>query len=339
MANPIKPYGVTYRPQTAEEFIGPQSVKDAIKNPSSVNLIVGPTGAGKTSIAYLIAKECNGEMVELNAANETGIEKVRELIDKVKHYPLSKDRYVVVIDEAHALSAQAMKALLKEFEDASDEGPIWLVLTNQPDKLPTEFKTRFNNIVLKYPSLAELQVYADEVLEAEGHKNIDELLIDACIEFADNNPRAMLNTLQDAINSGLNNKHKDIDSYINAIGKVVSTPENNLIRQLEQWLESDVVPNQSVMAVYPTWTRILNYIYFKLLKVGVEPEYDRLGEMALNWKIVQDSGAYITEKSIKTLEALNTARGDVLLNGANGVSALIVRLELLATEGRIQNRI
>lgn len=318
-----KAWGVIYRPRTWAEFAAPKETLDALKNITASTMLVGPTGSGKTSAAQLIADMHNGEIIDFNAAVDTGIDKIRELLETVKSYPFQKDRYVVVIDEAHALSAQAIKALLKDAESESENGPIWLILTNQPDKFSEEFKTRFNTIVIKYPTVEALQELCDEVLEAEGVKSVPEDLIDACIENAQRNPRSTLNTLQDAIKNGLhkNTKAKSIDDFANLLEQYSSSIENSMLDQLVEFLVDGQIPNNSVMAVYATWSRILNYIYFKKTKPPTHVDFDRLGEMFVNK--LRDVAQ---EDIIRTIGAINKARGDVLLNGVNPVSALIENL-------------
>lgn len=318
-----KAWAVTYRPRTLDELVVSAETKNSLKSITSSTMLIGPTGSAKTTSALLIADLHNGELIEFNAAVDTGIDKIRELLETVKNYPFQKDRYVVVIDEAHALSAQATKALLKDMESENENGPIWLVLTNQPDKFPQEFRDRFNTIVMKYPSMEALQELCDEILEEEGIKNVPEDLIDACIENAQRNPRSTLNTLQDAIKNGLhkNTKAKSIDDFANLLEQYSSSVESSMLDQLVEFLVDGQIPNNSVMAVYATWSRILNYIYFKKTKPPTHVDFDRLGEMFVNK--LRDVAQ---EDIIRTIGAINKARGDVLLNGVNPVSALIENL-------------
>ena len=135
-----------YRPQTFAQVVSQKHIIQTLKNqiaagnPAHAYLFTGTRGVGKTSIARIVAKalnckkgqdgdacgDCdsckeieNGnfiDLVEVDAASNTGVDNIRELIEHVKFAP-SIGRYkVFIIDEVHMLSKGAFNALLKTLE-------------------------------------------------------------------------------------------------------------------------------------------------------------------------------------------------------------------------------
>ena len=131
-----------YRPKRFQDVIGQEHITTILKNQileghvAHAYLFTGTRGTGKTSTAKIFAKALNcdapiagepcGEcpscriaetggvdIIELDAASNTGVEDMRALIDKARFAPLDLRVKVYIIDEAHMLSKSAFNALLK----------------------------------------------------------------------------------------------------------------------------------------------------------------------------------------------------------------------------------
>lgn len=152
-----------YRSTTFDEVIGQEITVHTIKNAIRENrvghayLFCGPRGTGKTTMARLLAKAVNCEnpeeapcghcanciaaaegkhpdIIEINAANETHVEDVRDLIERSRLAPMFGKHKVYIIDEVHQLSSAASSALLKTLEEPP-ENVIFILATTDPQKL------------------------------------------------------------------------------------------------------------------------------------------------------------------------------------------------------------
>lgn len=152
-----------YRSTTFEEVVGQEVTVRTIKNAIRQNkvghayLFCGPRGTGKTTMARLLAKAVNCEnpdeapcghcanciaasegthpdIIEINAANETHVEDIRDLIERARLAPMVGKHKVYIIDEVHQLSSAASSALLKTLEEPP-ENVIFILATTDPQKL------------------------------------------------------------------------------------------------------------------------------------------------------------------------------------------------------------
>ena len=135
-----------YRSQSFDELVGQEYVVRAVRNAVAENkvghayLFCGPRGTGKTSMARLLARAVNCEhpekapcnecdnckaaiegthpdIIEINAANETHVEDIRDLIERARLSPMMGKHKIYIIDEVHQLSSSAASALLKTLEE------------------------------------------------------------------------------------------------------------------------------------------------------------------------------------------------------------------------------
>lgn len=164
----VKGLAVRYRPQTFGEIVGHEKLLSSIQThwfkeqkPTSW-MFSGRTGCGKTTFARILAvsancphqpqfgypcKACrstakNFDIVEINASDMTGIDRVREAISAADYVPVPPSQYrVYIFDEAQRMSDAAQNLLLKPFED----GPattLWIICTTVPTKILPTLKRR-----------------------------------------------------------------------------------------------------------------------------------------------------------------------------------------------------
>ena len=156
------------RPTTLDSMVGQQAAVSQLKNflarkeVPHVLLFSGPSGVGKTTAARIIASSladsCRIDQVEKNAASDNGIDMVRDIEAKMRLKPLSGGVRVYIIDEAHAISQQGQRALLKVMED-TPKHVYFIFCTSNPEKLEKPFLNRCTHVKfgeIAFPELVKL---------------------------------------------------------------------------------------------------------------------------------------------------------------------------------------
>jgi len=188
-----------YRPATFSDLIGQKHVVQTIKNAIKSNrigqgyLFAGPRGTGKTSIARIFAKTINcqhlknGEpclkcdscrnildnraldIIEIDAASNTGVDNIRELRETVKLPPSSLKYKVYIIDEVHMLSGGAFNALLKTLEEPP-ANVVFILATTEVHKIPETILSRVQRFDFTRLTIEEIIKRLEEIAKLEKVK-------------------------------------------------------------------------------------------------------------------------------------------------------------------------
>jgi DNA polymerase-3 subunit gamma/tau len=219
-----------WRPRRFSELVGQEHVVRALAHALDSGrlhhafLFTGTRGVGKTTIARIFAKSLNCEkgptsdpcgectacreidagrfvdLLEIDAASNTGIDNVRELIDNAQYAP-TRGRYkVYLIDEVHMLSKSAFNALLKTLEEPPPHVKF-LLATTDPQKLPVTVLSRCIKFNLKRLTPEQIVGQMRQILGAEGITFEDEA-VDVLARAADGSLRDGLSLLDQAIAHG-----------------------------------------------------------------------------------------------------------------------------------------
>src|SRR5258706_8020255 len=200
MGTPAMTYQVLarkWRPRVFEEIVGQGHVVTALVNALESKrlhhayLFTGTRGVGKTTPARILAKAINCEtgitprpcgkcracteidagrfidLLEVDAATNTKVDEMRELLDSAQYMPVSGRFKVYIIDEVHMLSRHAFNSMLKTLEEPP-EHVKFILATTDPQRLPVTVLSRclqFNLTPLAAPLIAG---HLKHVLEAEG---------------------------------------------------------------------------------------------------------------------------------------------------------------------------
>ncbi|HYK90611.1 MAG TPA: DNA polymerase III subunit gamma/tau [Acidobacteriota bacterium] len=176
-----------WRPQTFHELVGQEHVSRTLLNAlqsgrvAHAFLLSGPRGSGKTTTARILAKALNchtgkpGEpcgqcvacteiaagncmdVLEIDAASNTGVDNVRELIDQARYHPARDRHKIFIIDEVHMLSNAAFNALLKTLEEPPQH-VIFIMATTEYHKIPATILSRcqqYSFKLISYPLILE----------------------------------------------------------------------------------------------------------------------------------------------------------------------------------------
>ena len=146
----IKSLAIKYRPTTFDDVVEQGSIKIILRqqldNDETKNayLFCGGAGTGKTTCARIFANEINkfqGNPIEMDAASNSSVDDVREIIQQAKTKSLDSEYKVFIIDECHSLSNTAWQALLKLIEEPPAKS-IFIFCTTDPQKIPKTILSR-----------------------------------------------------------------------------------------------------------------------------------------------------------------------------------------------------
>ncbi len=141
-----------YRRKRLEDMLGNENVvnslvamRDNKKDIAHSFLFIGPSGCGKTTFGRIVATEllhCHSDdMVEVDAAQYTGIDTIREIRRKMRYKPMKGKSRVWLLDECHQLSGAAQESLLKALEEPPSH-VYFILCTTEPNKLKNTLKRR-----------------------------------------------------------------------------------------------------------------------------------------------------------------------------------------------------
>ncbi len=219
-----------YRPQTLEEYVGNEMIKnkiaDYLKQGSIQNLLFhGVAGTGKTTLAKLIAKNLNCDLLYINASDERGIDTIRDKIIPFASSMSFNDVKIVILDEADYITPQAQATLRNTIESCS-KTTRFIFTCNYLERIISPLQSRCQTFEIIPPSKLNIVKHLKDIIDGENIKvNVNDLAIVVNNFYPD--IRKIINTIQGSIidsqikidNNSLKNTQLGglvVDAFINS---------------------------------------------------------------------------------------------------------------------------
>jgi len=192
-----------YRPTTLEEYVGNETIKnkiaDYLKQGSIQNLLFhGVAGTGKTTLAKLISKNLNCDLLYINASDERGIDTIRDKIIPFASSMSFNDVKIVILDEADYITPQAQATLRNTIESCS-KTTRFILTCNYLERIISPLQSRCQTFEITPPSKDEVTLKCKNILLEESviYTSISEVINTHYPDI-----RKIINTLQGSVVDG-----------------------------------------------------------------------------------------------------------------------------------------
>jgi len=289
MTNNSTVLALKYRPQVFKDLIGQEVISEtiynSIKSKKSPNafLFTGIRGVGKTTFARIVAKAlncdngienlCNNnfcqhcesimnsnhiDVMEIDAASNTGVDNVRELIEFSRYGPTTAKYKVFIIDEVHMLSKQAFNSLLKTLEEPpqyqNGGGLKFIFATTEIKKIPVTVVSRCQRFDLSRIKSDQLFKYIKKIKDKENGNVSDEAL-KLIVKLSEGSVRDSLSLLDRGLLSNFEGEELDLKKAQKIYGFFDKSSLIELFNNLFKGEEDEVIK-----------------IYRRIYEEGVEPK-------------------------------------------------------------------
>ena len=363
-----KVLALKYRPQIFDDLIGQDIIAETILNSIKSNkvpnayLFTGIRGIGKTTTARIVAKALNCikgienlckenfcinceaiissshlDVMEIDAASNTGVDNVRELIEFSRYGPTSSKYKIFIIDEVHMLSKQAFNALLKTLEEPP-EYLKFIFATTEIKKIPITVVSRCQRFDLSRIKASELFTFIKKIKDKENGKVSDEA-IKLIVKISEGSVRDALSLLDRGLLTL--DKDKELDlikaqkifgyfdkaQLINIFELILLAEEKKVIeiyrKIYDQGIEPKVFINDFLELVY--YFKNINSLTVESTNFSLnDQEFEKIKEVSNN--IDEQTLILFWQFTIRTLEEL-----DIVSNQNLSIEMFLMKLMYISS--------
>ena len=276
-----------YIPNSWDEIYGQDEIVETLRKYKNISelphlLFIGSPGVGKTACAYVLAKELNVPLVELNASDERGINVIR---DKIKTLLFTSGARIILQDEADNLTTDAQAALRRPMEQALQRTNNRLILTvNRSWKIIDAISSRCSVFYFNSLSKEALTKIALRILKQEKIKFNDKeeakKVISVLVDYSRGDARRLVNVI-----SNYSHNKEDLIGYIqkksaeiNRVKEIFEASISGDWNECLMKLESFIIQNPTVDG-----SEIVEMFYGEIKNLDIPPlkkfmVYERLAE-------------------------------------------------------------
>ena len=346
-----------WRPMRFDDVVGQEHVTTTIKNEiqhahvAHAYLFTGTRGTGKTSTAKIFSRAvnclhpedgnpcnhcdvCRGildesilDIVEIDAASNTGVENIREIIDQGRYSATVSKNRVYIIDEVHMLSTGAFNALLKTLEEPPSD-VIFILATTEIHKVPATILSRCQRFDFKTITAADIAGRMRYILQQEGIRADDEA-IDYVAYLGDGSMRDALSILDQCLAF----RQNDL-TYADVVDVVGALDDGYLFQMAKQMVSHDTAGLLAAFGRCISDGRNTDYFVESMLSVfrdvlmvqmaGAQPgmsakRADGVAELA---------GLFTKEEALHTIEILSSLLVDLRFSASPRVLIEVALIKL-----------
>lgn len=223
----VQTLAVKYRPKTWDDVTEQRSIKTILQQQLENNeiknayLFTGPAGCGKTTSARIFANDINdghGNPIEMDAASNSGVEDVRNIIQQAQTKSLNSEYKVFIIDECHSISNTGWQAFLKLIEEPPAKS-IFIFCTTDPQKIPKTILSRVQRYdftkISQQGIVDRLMLIANEEKEIEDSINWYGEALEYIAKIADGGMRDAISLMDKAL---AYNTDLTLENVVQALG-------------------------------------------------------------------------------------------------------------------------
>ena len=274
----------TYRPSTLDDVVGQEQAKAILlthlnSKPRSSYLFCGGAGTGKTTCARIFSHSLNNSdfnIIEINAADNTGVDGVRKIITDASRVPIGTPYKIFILDECHMLSTQAWNALLKLIEEPPDS-VVFLFCTTDPHKIPATIMSRVLRVDFKRIDLNLIVKRLAWILEQEQLPPIEESSLKYIAQLANGGMRDAISLLDKVLGYGVEVTQDLINSALGMVGAETSYQLLECICRHDALQALNIIENISVNNLdYKSWVMDFRRFIVNVLMIRLNVNSDQI---------------------------------------------------------------